>query len=56
MCQVPEDIVALRRSDPALARAWRAALRRALVGAMDRGYAITGAARSGWYVLEATAP
>jgi predicted GNAT superfamily acetyltransferase len=56
ICQVPEDIVALRRSDPALARAWRGALRQALGGAMDRGYAITGAARSGWYVLESTAP
>jgi predicted GNAT superfamily acetyltransferase len=56
ICQVPEDIVALRRSDPALARAWRAALRHTLGGAMDRGYAITGAARSGWYVLESIAP
>ena len=56
LCQVPEDIVALRRSDPALASAWRAALRHALGGAMDRGYAITGATRSGWYVLESTAP
>ncbi len=50
------DIVALRHSDPALARAWRGALRQALGGAMDRGYAITGATRSGWYVLESTAP
>jgi len=56
ICQVPEDIVALRHSDPALARAWRSALRRALGGAMDRGYAIIGATRSGWYVLESTAP
>jgi predicted GNAT superfamily acetyltransferase len=56
ICQVPEDIVALRGSDPTLARAWRAAAREALGGAMDRGYAITGATRSGWYVLESTAP
>jgi predicted GNAT superfamily acetyltransferase len=56
ICQVPEDIVELRQSDPALARAWRAALRQALGGAMDRGYAINGAARSGWYVLESTGP
>jgi predicted GNAT superfamily acetyltransferase len=56
ICQVPEDIVALRHTDPTLARAWRGALRRALGGAMDRGYAITGATRSGWYVLESTAP
>ena len=56
ICQVPEDIVALRHSDPPLARAWRGALRDALGGAMDRGYAITGATRSGWYVLESTGP
>jgi predicted GNAT superfamily acetyltransferase len=52
ICQVPDDIVALRRSDPALARSWRRALREALGGAMDRGYVVTGATRSGWYVLE----
>jgi predicted GNAT superfamily acetyltransferase len=56
ICQVPEDIVALRHSQPALAREWRGALRQALGGAMDRGYALTGATRSGWYVLESTAP
>jgi predicted GNAT superfamily acetyltransferase len=56
LCQVPEDIVALRRSEPALAREWRGALRQALGGAMNRGYGITGATRSGWYVLESTAP
>ncbi|HEV2476136.1 MAG TPA: GNAT family N-acetyltransferase [Candidatus Dormibacteraeota bacterium] len=56
ICQVPEDIVALRHSEPALAREWRGALRHSLGGAMDRGYAITGATRSGWYVLESTAP
>jgi predicted GNAT superfamily acetyltransferase len=52
---VPEDIVALRRSDPALARSWRNALRRKLTGAIAAGYTVTGATRSGWYVLEATA-
>jgi predicted GNAT superfamily acetyltransferase len=56
ICQVPEDVVALRHSEPALAREWRGALRQALGGAMDRGYAITGATHSGWYVLESTAP
>lgn len=56
ICQVPEDIVALRRSDHALARSWREAVRASLGGAMDRGYAITGATRSGWYVLESTGP
>ena len=52
ICQVPEDIVALRHSDPGLAREWRLAVRDALRGSLDRGYEITGATRSGWYVLE----
>ena len=52
ICEVPEDIVAMRHSDPELARAWRAAAREALGGAVARGYAISGATRSGWYVLE----
>jgi predicted GNAT superfamily acetyltransferase len=52
ICEVPEDIVALRRVDPALARSWRQSLREALGGAMRRGYVIKGATRFGWYVLE----
>jgi predicted GNAT superfamily acetyltransferase len=52
LCQVPDDIVAMRRSDPVLAREWRVALRHALVKSLARGYAIAGATRSGWYVLE----
>jgi predicted GNAT superfamily acetyltransferase len=52
LCQVPEDIVALRRSDPPLAREWRMALRRALTDSIAAGYAVTGATRSGWYVLQ----
>lgn len=56
LCQVPDDIVALRREDPGLARAWRLALRKALGDALARGYAITGATRSGWYVLESGTP
>jgi predicted GNAT superfamily acetyltransferase len=52
VCQTPEDIVALRRSDPKLARAWRIAMRKALASAFDAGYAITGVTRTGWYVLE----
>lgn len=52
LCQVPEDIVALRRSDPVLARSWRMALRRKLTEAIAAGYEVTGATRSGWYVLE----
>jgi len=55
LCQVPEDIVALRRDDPSLARAWRTAARRAIGGAIDAGYEVSGATRSGWYVLESRA-
>src|SRR5438270_7302815 len=54
ICQVPDDIVALRRSDPGQARQWRGALREALGGSLERGYQITGATRSGWYVLESS--
>jgi predicted GNAT superfamily acetyltransferase len=52
LCQVPDDIVSLRRTDPALARAWRVALRKAFNQAFDSGYEVSGATRSGWYVLE----
>ena len=52
LCQVPDDIVSLRRTDPALARAWRLALRKALTEAIDSGYVVIGATRTGWYVLE----
>jgi len=52
VCQTPEDIVALRRSNPQLARAWRIAVRDALSSAFDAGYAVTGVTRTGWYVLE----
>jgi predicted GNAT superfamily acetyltransferase len=52
ICQVPEDIVALRRSDPATARSWRLAARRALGKAFDAGYRVRGATKTGWYILE----
>jgi predicted GNAT superfamily acetyltransferase len=52
LCQVPDDIVALRHSDPALAHSWRLAVRRALSSALDSGYGVSGATRAGWYVLE----
>ncbi|MEO8743953.1 MAG: GNAT family N-acetyltransferase [Candidatus Dormiibacterota bacterium] len=55
LCQVPEDIVAVRRSDPSLARAWRMAFRRAFTEALAAGYEVSGATRSGWYVLELAA-
>lgn len=51
-CQIPDDVVALRRSDPRLAHAWRMAVRKALSSAFDAGYHVTGVTRTGWYVLE----
>jgi predicted GNAT superfamily acetyltransferase len=52
LCQVPDDIVALRRSDPPLARSWRMALRKTFTDAIAAGYEVSGATRAGWYVLE----
>jgi predicted GNAT superfamily acetyltransferase len=50
--QVPDDVVALRRQDPDLARAWRAAVRRTMGAAVAAGYGVRGMTRSGWYRLE----
>jgi predicted GNAT superfamily acetyltransferase len=50
--QVPEDIVAIRRSDSALARSWRLAVRRTLGDSLAAGYRVTGATRTGGYVVE----
>ena len=55
LCEVPDDIVALRRSDPSLARAWRMAQRATFTAAFAAGYTVSGATRSGWYVLETEA-
>ena len=56
ICQVPQDIVAVRHADPGLAREWRLALRGVMEDALRAGYAVTGATRTGWYVLESPAP
>jgi predicted GNAT superfamily acetyltransferase len=56
ICQVPEDIVALRHANPSLARSWRLALRDALQDALRAGHAVTAATRTGWYVLESPTP
>jgi predicted GNAT superfamily acetyltransferase len=52
LVKVPDDIVAVRREDPARARAWRQAVREALGGSLGAGYSVTGVTRTGWYVLE----
>lgn len=52
LCQVPADIVELRRKDPTGARSWRLALRAVMTDAFDAGYELSGATRDGWFVLE----
>jgi predicted GNAT superfamily acetyltransferase len=52
LCEVPEDIVALRHSMPMSARSWRLAVRRGLGDAFAAGYQITAATRTGHYILE----
>lgn len=51
LVQVPEDIVALRREDQALARRWRHQVRDALGGAMSSGYRVIGFTPAFEYVL-----
>ena len=48
---VPADIEAMRLSDPALAGAWRTALRDALSPLLSAGGRVTGFDRGGWYVV-----
>jgi predicted GNAT superfamily acetyltransferase len=54
-CRVPDDIVALRAADPALALRWRHAVREVFTEAFAGGLTATGMSRDGWYTLEATA-
>jgi predicted GNAT superfamily acetyltransferase len=51
-CWIPGDIVAIRHTDPGLARRWRLAVRKALGGTVAEGYQVTGVTDGGWYVLE----
>jgi predicted GNAT superfamily acetyltransferase len=52
LCGTPDDIVAIRRAQPDLARRWREALRVSLGFAFERGYTVAGVTRDGWYVLD----
>ncbi|MEV6863695.1 GNAT family N-acetyltransferase, partial [Streptosporangium subroseum] len=49
---VPEDIEALRRTDPGAATAWRHAVRDVLGGLMGEGARVTGFVREGGYIVE----
>jgi predicted GNAT superfamily acetyltransferase len=51
LVQVPADIVTVRRTDPERARAWRQALREALVASFADGFEVVGASRDSWYLL-----
>ncbi len=50
-CRVPEDIVALRAADPALALRWRHAVREVFAEAYAEGLRPTSMSRDGWYLL-----
>ncbi len=50
-CRVPDDIVALRAADPALALRWRHAVRDVFMAAFAEGFRATGMSRDGWYTL-----
>ena len=51
LCRIPRDIVAMRRTDPGVALAWRKALREVMTEAMSRGLVARAMTREGWYVL-----
>ena len=55
-CWIPEDMLTIRRTHPALAHRWRLAVREALGGALGGGYQVTGVLRTGWYILEKGRP
>ena len=56
LCQIPGDIVAIRRQDPALARTWRQALRATMGEAVAGGHRATSMTTDGSYVLVAAGP
>jgi predicted GNAT superfamily acetyltransferase len=47
----PDDVVALRRRDPAAVAAWRTSTREALTAALEAGRPVLGFTRDGHYVL-----
>ncbi len=50
-CQVPRDIVSIRKTDPGLARSWRLELRAVMGPAMADGYVATSITSDGIYRL-----
>ncbi len=52
LCEVPDDIVEMRRTRPDLAHRWRRALRDTLGAHLMAGGQVRGVTREGWYVLD----
>ncbi len=52
LCEVPEEIVAIRRADPAKAREWRRKVRETLGGHLMAGGVVLGFTAGGSYVLD----
>ncbi|WP_306318979.1 MULTISPECIES: chorismate synthase [unclassified Streptomyces] len=50
-CRVPEDVVALRATDPDTALRWRHAVREVFTTAYAEGLRATAMSRDGWYTL-----
>ncbi|TVU60897.1 hypothetical protein FQP90_15165 [Paenarthrobacter nitroguajacolicus] len=50
-CRAPQDIVALRKSNPQEAAMWRLQLRDIMEGAFASGFIASGVTRTGWYKL-----
>jgi predicted GNAT superfamily acetyltransferase len=50
----PEDVVELRRHDPAAVAHWRRSTREALIDALGAGHRIAGFTRDGVYVIGST--
>jgi predicted GNAT superfamily acetyltransferase len=53
LCQVPRDILPMRRTEPDLARSWRRTLRSVFTDAFSGGYRVSEVDRNGWYVFSA---
>ena len=53
LVQIPDDIGAIRATDPELARSWTMAIRTALSEPLQTGFRVSGMTRDGWYVLAA---
>ena len=51
LCYIPEDIIEMRSSNPALALRWRLALRKELQHRLQSGWAIAGFTEEGAYIV-----